>query len=116
MKLWCRDLLGDQAAEGWSTEEFGAHVKLLCIAWQRGGIPADGKTRARLLGLSPQRETAIWGAIAHYWQLSTQDTLLVNPEQEQERAEAEARSKAAKRSAEARWGRRKPGRASDENA
>ena len=102
MRLWVSDLLGDLGEMGLTDEEFGIYMRLLLVSWKKGGIPADPKDQARLVTASPARLKKLWPAIEHKWE-SNGNGKLVNRRQERERKEAKAKSKAAKKAAEARW-------------
>ena len=89
MRLWVSDLLADDLVQELDVEEFGAYMRLLCISWKRGHIPADPKRRAKLLGVSSRREADIWELLGPKWE-SDGNGGLVNPRQERERLEAQA--------------------------
>lgn len=87
MRLWVGDLLADPAVWAMDSEEFGAYMKLICISWRNGSIPADEKRRAKLVGLSTRRFAEVWESMADKW-VSDGNGGLVNPRQEREREEA----------------------------
>lgn len=66
-------------------EQQGVYQRLLWIAFQNGGIPADEAVLARMLGLAPKRFARIWGGIRPCWQPGDVGRL-VQPRQEEERA------------------------------
>lgn len=45
---------------GFSAEERGAYMTLLCVQWDRGGLPDDVEQCARLAGIPPERLGLIW--------------------------------------------------------
>lgn len=102
MRLWVDDLLADLVEMGLTDEEFGVYMRLLLVAWKKGGIPADPKARARFVTASAPRLEALWPAFEHKWE-SDGNGSLVNPRQERERTEALAKSELARKAAEARW-------------
>ncbi|MCP4661016.1 MAG: YdaU family protein [bacterium] len=87
-------------------EERGMYVWLLCHSWLEVGIPIDGNSRARLLRISPQKERRVWGAIGPCWE--ERDGRLVQPKQEEIRAELleyrDKQSRSGKAGAAKRWG------------
>lgn len=107
MRLWVKVLLGDPDASDMTDEEFGIYMRLLLVAWKRGGIPEDMEQRARSVKASPKKLAKLWPALAEKWE-SNGEGLLVNPRQERERAEATKlaakRSAAASKAAQTRWG------------
>ncbi len=104
MRLWVPDLLADDLVQELDLEEFGAYMRLLCIAWRRGHIPADPKRRAKLLGISAARERAIWELLGSKW-VANGNGGLVNRRQERERDWALNQSASASKAANARWSR-----------
>jgi len=103
MRLWVSDLLADLAELGLTDEEFGIYMRLLCVSWKQGGIPAAHQDRARLVSASPARLSKLWPIIECKW-VSNGNGRLINPRQEREREEAQKKSAAGKAGAEARWG------------
>lgn len=87
MRLWVGDLLADPAVWEMDSEEFGVYMKLLCIAWRKGSIPAAAKARAKIVRLSLPKFEAAWESMADKW-ISDGNGGLVNPRQERERTEA----------------------------
>ncbi len=45
---------------GFSAEERGAYMTLLCVQWDRGGLPDDAEQCARLAGIPVERLGLIW--------------------------------------------------------
>ena len=65
----------------------GAYIRLLCRAWEHGGIPDDTKKLATLLGVSRQEFEELWDGLAEKFVDHPDDTKsLVNPRQEAVRA------------------------------
>jgi|SRR6476646_1649604 len=115
MKLWVDDLLADITEMGLTDEEFGAYMKLLLIAWQRGSIFADVKRNARWLSCSERELTKLWPAFAHKWHPNA-DGGLVNRKMEEVRAEALSKSSKAQQAANERWARERARKAAEEEA
>jgi uncharacterized protein YdaU (DUF1376 family) len=130
-KMYAAETLSDENFLGWSVEERGAWITLLCHQWREGSIPADLDRIACLLRLDadamrPQCER-IWRRIADRF-IPHPDLpgRLVSPRMEMEREEAmevaKQKSDAAKKAATSRWskGNRKDATAmrphSDRNA
>lgn len=105
MRLWVGDLLADPAVWQMDNEEFGVYMKLLCIAWREGAIPAEAKARAKIVGLTPKKLSAVWAVMAGKWE-SNGNGGLVNPRQEVERRDAlklhRARKAAGKKGGQAK--------------
>ena len=100
--LYTTDLLADGAVMAMTLEEFGAFMKLLCIAWGEEGIPADDKALCRLLGVSPRKWKSLWPAMESKWE-SNGNGRLINPRMERVRAERIAFSQRASKAAAKRW-------------
>lgn len=115
MKLWVDDLLADLQEMGLTDEEFGAYMRLLLIAWQRGSIFADVKRNARWLTCSESRLKKLWPAFAHKWHPDGNGGL-VNRRMEEVRAEALAKSSKAQQAANERWERERARRAAEQEA
>lgn len=115
MKLWVDDLLADLTEMGLTDEEFGAYMRLLLIAWQRGSIFADVKKNARWLTCSDARLKKLWPAFAHKWHPDGNGGL-VNPRMEKVRGEALGKSSKAKAAADARWEKERIRKAAEEEA
>jgi uncharacterized protein YdaU (DUF1376 family) len=111
-KMYAAETLSDENFLGWSVEERGAWITLLCHQWREGSIPADLDRIACLLRLDadamrPQCER-IWRRIADRF-IPHPDLpgRLVSPRMEMEREEAmevaKQKSDAAKKAATSRW-------------
>ncbi len=86
MFFFVQDWMGDVNVQAMTWAERGIYHWLLCQAWQDGGIPADPKILARVLGLSLEEFEAAWEVIGRCWVPHPDDgALLVNPRQERER-------------------------------
>jgi len=106
MRLWVGDLLSDPLVWRMDHEEFGVYMKLLCLSWkERGVVPADPKSRAKLLGLTTRKLAALWPSMESKW-VSDGNGGLVNPKQERER-EAAIALHLARKSAGAKGGKAK---------
>ena len=66
-----------------STEEIGAYLLLLCHAWDKGEVPHDLTTIARIARLSVARMRKAWNALEPKFQRT--DTGYVNIRMEKER-------------------------------
>jgi uncharacterized protein YdaU (DUF1376 family) len=69
--LYPTDLLGDDKVLVMDLTEFGAYMRLLCIAWQQdpaGSIPSDPKIISRLLGITTEQWSSIATALLPCWQ------------------------------------------------
>lgn len=115
MKLWVDDLLADITEMGLTDEEFGAYMKLLLIAWQRGSIFADVKRNARWLTCTERELAKLWPAFAHKWH-PDESGGLVNRKMEEVRGEALAKSSKAQQAANERWERERERKAAEEKA
>jgi uncharacterized protein YdaU (DUF1376 family) len=70
--LYPTDLLGDEKVIVQDLTEFGAYMRLLCLAWQRNPpatIPADDAVIAKLLGVTPEVWSGLRPAVIACWQL-----------------------------------------------
>ena len=86
-KFYPQDWLASATASGLSLAERGAYMTLLCVAWEHGGIPADTKRLAVMLGVSRQEFEELWGGLHAKWREHPDDPKrLVNPRQEDVRA------------------------------
>lgn len=92
----------------------GSYIRLLCYAWNSGGIPNDYEICSRIaVGMTPTD----WNEIRRRFELvSDPDTAiekLINPRMERERERTEAirqsRREAAARTNAARWGANRVG-------
>lgn len=87
MRLWVDDLMSDPDVYGMSVDEFGAYLKLLCVAWRKGSIPSDEAAAAKAIGVTPRRFARLWETVGPKWE-SNGNGGLVNPRQEREREAA----------------------------
>lgn len=101
MRLWIDDIRGSCA--DMSAAQFGAHMRLLMHAWERGSIPTDQRRIMRIVG---EIETNELPAVLERWQDTGQGTY-VNPRQERERQRltkhTSTRADAGRRGANERW-------------
>lgn len=70
--LYPTDLLGDDKVIVQDLTEFGAYMRLLCLAWQRNPpatIPADDAVIAKMLGVTPEVWSGLRPAVISCWQL-----------------------------------------------
>jgi uncharacterized protein YdaU (DUF1376 family) len=70
--LYPTDLLGDDKVIGMNLSEFGAYVRLLCLAWQRtppATIPSEDCLIAKLLGVTASEWARLKPAVLPCWQL-----------------------------------------------
>jgi uncharacterized protein YdaU (DUF1376 family) len=95
-----------EAVRGMTDAEVGFFVRCLNHAWMNEGIPADEEELERVIpGKRSEEEfKRIWKRVSRCF-VQVGDRL-VNPRQEEERAEAKERSKKSREKAEKRWGAR----------
>lgn len=70
--LYPTDLLGDDKVIAQNLTEFGAYMRLLCLAWQQkpaASIPSDDALIARLLGVPASEWARLRPAVIPCWQL-----------------------------------------------
>ena len=61
--VYAADLLADGRVQGWTLEERGAWLTLLCFNWNDGSIPAANSSIARLLHIDTTEAGRIMSAI-----------------------------------------------------
>src|SRR5688572_27765003 len=66
-----------------SLQEVGAYMRLLCYAWDVGGVPNDARERARILGCAKAQEADLWKKVGQKFVLS--DDVYINERLEGER-------------------------------
>lgn len=100
-QLYAADFLGDPKVSSMTLQERGAHITLLCCAWQEGAIPADPDRLAKLLHVTRDEIEAMWPALEACW--SRDGSGLVNGPLEEYRAENTAYREKQRANSNARW-------------
>jgi uncharacterized protein YdaU (DUF1376 family) len=106
LRLWVADIV--QSCQDMTPAQFGAHVRMILHAWDRGYCPADVAKLKRIVGSIDQAELA---EVIERWTLTEVDgvagKVLINNRLEREReyvnAKAAARSEAARKANAVRW-------------
>lgn len=84
----------------------GIYVDLLCISWDKDGLPENPESLLPHLAVTKRQWERLWPEIADKW-VHAEDGKLRNPRQERIRAELQEfrkhRSEAGKKGAEKRW-------------
>lgn len=106
--LYAAETLADGRFQGWTLEERGAWITLLCCNWNDGDLPAAQTTLARLLGVGPGDMARIWSAIGdRFSEAPGAPGRVVSPRLEGERDKAlslgRIRAEAGEKGAKARW-------------
>jgi uncharacterized protein YdaU (DUF1376 family) len=78
------DFLSDGRVMQMTLAECGAYIRLLCVAWIEGGLPADQDRLAQILGLAPRSFLKLWPALQPCFQ--EHDGRLTQKRLEHERA------------------------------
>lgn len=97
--LYLKDWVLD--TRGFSYEDKGVLVDLLCLAWDRGSLPLDVEAIRRLTSCTPGAWQRVWATIQVNW--IERDGGLIFPKLEAARGNMERRSQTAKVKAEKRW-------------
>jgi len=110
--LYAAETLADGRFQGWTLEERGAWITLLCYAWNDGDLPAAQTTLARLLGIGPGDMARTWSAIGdRFTEAPGAPGRIVCPRLEEERDKAlqlgRIRAEAGEKGAKARWNKGK---------
>ncbi|HWG75488.1 MAG TPA: YdaU family protein [Steroidobacteraceae bacterium] len=63
MPVFIGDLLRETS--GWTTEEFGAYLKLLFVQWDNGPLPDEPDRLAAICGIPVERFIEIWETLEH---------------------------------------------------
>lgn len=61
--FYAKDFYTDGHVAGMSLAECGAYIRLLCVCWWEGSLPADLSRLARIVGVSPRVFRLVWPAI-----------------------------------------------------
>jgi uncharacterized protein YdaU (DUF1376 family) len=64
----------DSGTRAFSAEEVGAYIRFLCHQWDKGSIPSDLESLARIAGVSLVRMRRVW--------LRLQDYFIIDPDNE----------------------------------
>lgn len=96
------DYLASSRVRMMSLQEQGAYMRLLWHQFEEGAIPADPSLRARILGVSPAEEAAVWPALAPCFEPTADG--LQNSRMAEERAWSIGSAEASTRASKARWG------------
>lgn len=111
-KMFAAETLSDGRFQGWSVEERGAWITLLCVQWREGAIPSDLTSLAKLLHVDSSAMRSLWSSIGdRFVQHPDFPGMLASPRMEEEREEALAsvnqKKRAGKLGAESRWSKAK---------
>ena len=88
--------------EGLSLAEQGAFIRLLCLQWDKGGLPDDPVALARMSGCLPEEFAPIWRQLERLFPVHD-DGSRQNENLERVREKHIARSSKAQSAAAARW-------------
>jgi hypothetical protein len=111
--MYAAETLADGRFQGWTLEERGAWITLLCCAWNDGSIPASQTEIARLIHVTDSGDMArLWSAIGSRFSPAPGETgRLVCPRLENERDKAQVigriRANAGRKGANSRWSKAK---------
>jgi len=97
--LYLKDWVMD--TKGFTHEDKGVLLDLLCVAWERGGVPLDPAVLRRLTGCTKSAWARSWPMVQQHW--VERDGVLIYPKLEASRDNLERRSKAGQAGAAARW-------------
>lgn len=114
--LWARDWLTDERVALMSPAAKGVFIDLLAHAWLEGSIPACSEHRARIVRVDVAMLEQLWRELGPLWvEHPTEPGRLVNPRQEREREQQQARRKSrvdkATKAANDRWEKKRAQRA-----
>lgn len=106
--VYAAETLADGRFQGWSLDERGAWMTLLCYCWNDGSIPAGMTALSRLLHVESGEMARLWSAIGdRFVAIPGDPSRLTSPRLEDERDKAQTigriRSGAGKKGANARW-------------
>ena len=103
-KWYPADADTDEDFRAMSDAEIGFYLRTLNHTWRNAGISSDPRERARILKVSPALHDRMWARVGRKFQVSPSDqSRLVNPRQEEERAKAISRSESAAASVRTRY-------------
>ena len=92
-----------------SLVEVGAYIRLLCYAWDSGGVPTGAADRAAILGCSRKQESALWSRISRKFILDADRDVYLNERMESERLkQADYRQRQSERGKASGEARRQP--------
>lgn len=97
--LYLKDWLMD--TRGFTHEDKGVLVDLLCVAWERGGLPTQPEVVRKLANCTPQEWRRVWPTVQAGW--IERDGLFIYPKLEVARQRMVERSALAKAKAAKRW-------------
>ena len=111
-KMYAAELLSDERFQGWTLEERGAWITLVCMAWREGSIPVEESALAKLLHIDPMRMRDIWSGIgdrftSHPKHPGRLTSRRLEHERTQSMTQATKRIAKAKNAAKSRWDKRK---------
>ena len=106
-QLYARDWL--MSTRHLSPEARGIYMDLLCLSWDKGGIPASHEGLPAYLAVTPAKLKRLWPLISEKW-VEAEPGVLRNPRQEKQRAEMEElRNKRAEAGRKGGQAKPKPG-------
>jgi uncharacterized protein YdaU (DUF1376 family) len=62
-QFYPKDFLSDEKQVAMSLPEVGAYIRLICVCWNEGSLPADLRKLAKLCGATPSAMKKMWPAI-----------------------------------------------------
>jgi uncharacterized protein YdaU (DUF1376 family) len=100
-QFYAADWLADEAVSVMSLEEEGAYIRALCYCWREGSIPADEDRLARLLKGAPPSVVKV--VTDCFTNSPSDDSRLIHPMLEKERAKQRDFSDRQRDKANRRW-------------
>lgn len=101
-QFYPKDFLTSSKVLAMSIAEVGAYIKLLCLCWLDGSIPAQMPALSKLVGVSVKTMTAMWPALDGCFILRA-DGRLINRRLDRERQKQADFRKQQKERAAKRW-------------
>ncbi len=116
-QFYPKDFLSDEKQMVMELAEAGAYVRLMCVCWKEGSIPADLRRLAKLCGApSTRRMRTLWPAIEPCFREHPDDaTRLIHPRLEEEREKQENFTRKMSEAGQ-RGARKRHGRATDDSS
>jgi uncharacterized protein YdaU (DUF1376 family) len=105
--IYAEELLSDEDFMLWTATERGIWITLIARCWREGSIPSDQKTLAGWCNMDTKDFTKHFVNVSMKFSVVLNDTRMVSPRLEEERAKALARveklSKRGKAASSKRW-------------
>ena len=102
IKFNTTELLADSML--FSMKELGCYIRLATHYWVKGDLPSDNLSLARLAGCSLGEFKDVWPKVSSQFKETTNGQLIC-PSLDEEKKAAKRKSKKARASANARWGK-----------